>query len=306
MRRAPTGFCSARAGHAAASFAGLAIIVATVSASAPAVAFSDPPQLTIASGNPAAEDLGGLTFSGECPVDSDSAQVRWDIGTGQSVVPVTLDGSGAFAGLGPYFTGAAPGLGLAVTLDCLQGTTSLGAAYENALYPDLGATILGASTQPIDGAFAPNFDCGTAAATSTFTSASVTLYGPGDVQLDVVDGLPVPAGTASGLGTPASYGLSVGDVVSIYLNCFAESGGSPFVAGYRSLTTTIAAATSPVGPPTSPAGGGGGAAHLAATGGDSGANLFAAALAALLVTVGAGLVLNTRRSRHPHGLHRRG
>ncbi|HTL41000.1 MAG TPA: hypothetical protein VL294_05975 [Pseudolysinimonas sp.] len=305
MRRVPARVRSARAGRAAASVAGLAIVVATVSVAAPALAFSDPPQLTIASGNPAAEDLGGLTFSGECPIGSDSAQLRWDIGTGPSVVPVTLDGSGAFAGLGPYFTGAAPGLGLAVTLDCLQGATSLGATFEDALYPDLGATIGGASSQPLDVAFAPTFDCGTAAATSTFTSASVTLYDPSDVQLDVVSGLPVPSGTGSGLGTPASYGLTVGDVVSLYLNCFAESGAAPFVAGYRSYTTTIATAAAPAGPPTPAAGGGGGAAQLAATGGDSSMNLFTAALAALLVTLGGGLVLSGRLRRR-HGLHRRG
>jgi hypothetical protein len=53
----------------------------------------------------------------------------------------------------------APGLGLAVTLECLQGSTSLGAAYEFAVYPDLGASIGGAADQPLDTAFATTFDC---------------------------------------------------------------------------------------------------------------------------------------------------
>jgi hypothetical protein len=276
-----------------ASVVGVALVALTVSVAMPATAYSSPAQLTITPGNPAAENLDGVTFSGECPPGCDAAQLRWDTGSGPVQLPVTLDGTGAFAGLGPYFTGAPPGLGLAVTLDCLQGGTSLGAAYEYAAYPDLGASISGSSTLALSSAFDPVFDCGTAVAPSTFTSASITLCDPVDAELDVISGLPVPSGAGTGLGTPASYGLNVGDVVSLYLNCFAGTGSSPFVAGYRSHAVTITAAAapppSPADPPAVPPSVPGSADELAATGIDTPPGTVTGALAVPAALVGIGL-----------------
>jgi len=270
---------SNRTRRAAAVLGGLLSVAGALAIASPAAAYVDPAELTFAVGNPWAEDLGGVTFAGECVPGSDSAQLRWDIGSGQVQVPVALDGNGEFSGLGPYFTGAAPGLGLAVTLDCLQGATSLGADYEFVSYPDLGASISGGTTLALDAAFAPTFDCGTAVTPSTFSSAWVTLYDPADVQLDQVVGLPVPTGSVATLGTPQSYGLAVGDTVALYLNCFADAGGPSSVAGTRSYAVTITAA------PTAPASGGS-AGALAETGVEP-LPLVALAVLAILIGVGA-------------------
>lgn len=290
MRQEPV-----RAHRMAAAVVGLVLVGAAVSTAQPAAAYTDPAQLTITPGNPAAEDLGGLTFSGECPSLSDAAELRWDTGSGPVQLPVTLDASGAFSGLGPYYTGAPPGLGLAVTLDCSGGGVSRGAAYEFAAYPDLGAAITGSSTTALDVPFASSFDCGAPAAASTFTSASVTLYDPSDTQIDVLTGLPVPSGGASGLGTPASYALTVGDTVSLYLNCFAESGGAPFLAGYRSYTVTVTVAA-PAAPPTSAPAPQPTDPELATTGIDPRPVAATGVLAMVLILLGAGLA---RRARRP-------
>lgn len=223
-----------------------------VAGTTPAVAFMDPAVLTITPGDATAENLGGITFAGECLPGSDAAQLRWDIGSSPVVLPVVLDGAGAFSGLGPYFTGAAPGLGLAVTLDCLQGGSSIGASYAFAMYPDLGASINGPTTVPLDAAFSPSYDCGVPIAPSSFASASITLYDPHDAPLDTVGGLPVPTGSDGSLGTPASYGLVVGDTVALYLNCLVTTGGSATVAGFRSYSVTIAPGTTPPVPSTDP------------------------------------------------------
>lgn len=285
----------ARATRVAAAVVGLVLVGAAVSSAQPAAAYTDPAQLTITPGNPAAEDLGGLTFSGECPPLSDAAELRWDTGSGPVQLPVTLSGSGTFTGLGPYFTGAPPGLGLAVTLDCSGGGVPRGAAYEFAVYPDLGASISGSSTTAMDVPLAPSFDCGAAAAPSTFSSASVTLYDPSANQIDELTGLPVPSGAATGLGTPASYGLAAGDVVSLYLNCFAESGGAPFVAGYRSYTVTVTAAA-PVAPSTAAPTPQSNDPELAATGIDPRPAVAMGALALILILLGAGLARRARRA----------
>lgn len=268
------------------------LVGAGVAAASPAAAFTDPAELTITPGDPTAENLGGITFSGECLPGSDSAELRWDIGSSPSTVPVTLDGSGAFSGLGPYFTGAAPGLGLAVTLDCLQAGSSIGAAYEFATYPDLGASIGGLTTLAADAAFVPAYDCGTPVAPSTFASASVALYDPSDVELATVTALPVPAGSATGFGTPDSYGLAVGDTVTLYLNCLVTSGGPVTVAGFRSYTVTVAAAA-PAAPPPSAA------PELAATGTDAARAAGVALLAGLLLLAGviASLAAGRRAGR---------
>ena len=272
-----------------------AVVVSTVligtgiATTSPAVAFTTPAELTITPGDATAENLGGITFAGECLPGSDAAELRWDVGSSPVTLPVTLDGSGAFSGLGPYFTGAAPGLGLAVTLDCLQAGSSVGAAYSFAMYPDLGASISGPTSLATDAAFAPAYDCGSPVAPSTFTSASVTLYDPGDVELETVTGLPVPAGSATGFGTPASYGLTVGDTVTLYLNCLVTSGGPVSVAGFRSYTVTIAAPAPPVAAPAAEA------PELAETGTDAARDMGAAALAGLLLLGGTAAILGGRR-----------
>ena len=266
---------------------------ATVATTTPAVAFTDPAVLTISPGDETAENLGGITFAGECLPGSDAAELRWDVGSSPVVVPVILDGTGAFSGVGPYFTGAAPGLGLAVTLDCLQGGSSIGAAYSFAMYPDLGASIGGPATVALDEPLAPSYDCGTPIAPSVFASASITLYDPHDVAVDTVASLPVPTGSGAGLGTPASYGLVIGDTVALYLNCFVSSGGSATVAGFRSYAMTITpgsatvvapavpSASAPVSPaaPTDPSLSG--TSELAETGMDAAPASIAALAAAL-------------------------
>lgn len=265
------------------------LIGAGVAIATPASAFTDPAELTITPGDATAENLGGITFSGECLPGSDSAELRWDIGSSPSTVPVTLDGSGAFSGLGPYFTGAAPGLGLAVTLDCLQGGSSIGSTFADAIYPDLGASVGGLGTLAMDAPFAPTYDCGTPVAPSTFASASITLYDPSDVELEALAGLPVPAGSASGFGTPASYGLAVGDTVALYLNCFVTSGGPTTAAGFRSYSVTIAAATPAAAPPAAET------PVLAETGTEAARVAGPAALAVLLLLGGTATLLAARR-----------